>query len=164
MMTCLVMVLCMTLNMNHWASSPNPLPSSGVLFRPTAPPPPWWVLRNVRQRREVTVTFPPPLGRLGCAARSPHRLWGTSLPQGNENAKAFSWKRTTSFLIKSLQICTKRLQGTKFLLQKSKRTSKVRTQNGTSPSLLPLRLSRRPHRGSKHPTAVPTTHTGSGRS
>lgn len=72
---------------------------------------------------------------------------------GNENAKAFGWKRTTSFLIKSLQICTKRLQGTKFLLQKSKRTSKVRTQKGTRPSLLPLQPSRRPL------TEVPTPHS-----
>lgn len=51
----------------------------------------------------------------------------------------------------------------KFLLQKSKQTSKVRTQNGMSPSLLPLQLSQRPHRGSKHLTTIltppPYTHT-----
>lgn len=119
------------------------------------------VLRNMRQRRKGSL-WPSAPERLRCTARSPCSFWGPTFHR-NENTKVFGWKRTTSFLIKSLQICTKHLQGMKFLLQKSKRTSKVRTQNGMSPNLLPLQLSQRPHRDSKYPTTTPPHTQAPGR-
>lgn len=82
------MVLCMTLNMNHWASSPNPLPSPRVLFRPTLP--------SVGSQDYETekgsdcVTLPLPLGRLGCAARSSHSLWGPAFHEEMKTQRPFA--------------------------------------------------------------------------